>query len=89
MISIARDRLEEFFRSLKPEEMREFRKHYLGIPQEDFAYALLSERSTAYRWESPRNHSVPSSQSAYFVVEKFGDQLRKFYRDKQRLGVIE
>ena len=88
MISIDRTRLEEFFRSLKPEEMREFRTQYLRIPQEDFAYTLLSERSTVYRWESSKNHSTPSSQSAYFAVERFRERLERYYLDKQEIGAV-
>jgi len=81
-----RRELQNYFRSLRPNEIREFRMQYLGeMPQEDFAYSMFLDRKTVYRWESQKNHSTPDPISAGLAVEKFGEQLERYYMDKQAI----
>ncbi len=80
-----RAQLEDYFRSLSSDALREFRTDYLHLSQERMAHKLGISAKTQNRWEQtdPKRHSQPSPLAAYFAVEKFSEQLERYYKDRQ------
>ena len=77
--------LVDYFRSMKPDELKEFRTTYLELSQRGMAKELFTNLDSVLRWEArnPKRHSAPHTIVAYWAIERFSEQLERYYTDKQ------